>query len=117
LLQTIMPSLIAVGTLVLLCHAYGVEFKGFFQVLAVAAATLSSVLPRGRFNGQQPVLPAALPLAVSVIVRWMVIIAILLGVGYVTKYSEDFSRRVVLTWIVVTPALLVLVALYLHEMM
>ena len=117
LLQAIMPSLIAVGTLVLLCHAYGVVFSDFFQVLAVAVAILSSVLPRGRSNGQQPVLPAAIPLALSVIVRWMLIIAILLGVGYVTKYSEDFSRRVVLTWVVVTPALLVLVALYLHEMM
>ncbi len=117
LLQAIMPSLIAVGTLVLLCHAYGVVFSDFFQVLAVAVAILSSVLPRGRTNGQQPVLPAALPLALSVIVRWMLIVAILLGIGYVTKYSEDFSRRVVLTWVVVTPALLVLVALYLHEMM
>jgi putative colanic acid biosynthesis UDP-glucose lipid carrier transferase len=117
LLQAIMPSLIAVGTLVLLCHAYGVVFSDFFQVLAVAVAILSSVLPRGRTNGQQPVLPAAVPLALSVIVRWMVIVAILLGIGYVTKYSEDFSRRVVLTWVVVTPVLLVLVALYLHEMM
>jgi Undecaprenyl-phosphate glucose phosphotransferase len=117
LLQAIMPSLIAVGTLVLLCHAYGVVFSDFFQVLAVAVAILSSVLPRGRSNGQQPVLPAAIPLALSVIVRWMLMVAILLGIGYVTKYSEDFSRRVVLTWVAVTPALLVLVALYLHEMM
>ena len=117
LLQAIMPSLIAVGMLVLLCHAYGVVFSDFFQVLAVAAAILSSVLPRGRTNGQQPVLPAAIPLALSVIVRWMVIVAILLGIGYITKYSEDFSRRVVLTWVMLTPALLVLVALYLHETM
>jgi putative colanic acid biosynthesis UDP-glucose lipid carrier transferase len=117
LLQAIMPSLIAVGTLVLLCHAYGVEFKDFFQVLAVAAAILSSLLPRGRSNGQQPVLPAALPLAASIIVSWLVIVAILLGVGFITKYSEEFSRRVVVTWALVTPALLVIVSLYLHEMM
>ncbi|MEJ1964040.1 MAG: hypothetical protein WDO56_21860 [Gammaproteobacteria bacterium] len=117
LLQAIMPSLIAVGTLVLLCHAYGVAFSDSYQVLAVAAAILSSVLPRGRSNGQQPVLPAAMPLAFSVIVRWMVIVAILLGVGFVAKYSEDFSRLVVVTWVLLTPALLVIVALYLHEMM
>jgi putative colanic acid biosynthesis UDP-glucose lipid carrier transferase len=117
LLQALMPSLIAVGMLVLLCHAYGVDFSEFFQVLAVAVAILSSVLPRGRTNGQQPVVPAAMPLAFSVIVRWMLIVAILLGIGYITKYSEDFSRRVVLTWVVVTPALLVIVALYLHEIM
>ena len=32
----------------------------------------------------------------------------LLALGYVTKYSEDFSRRVVLTWVFATPCLLVL---------
>jgi putative colanic acid biosynthesis UDP-glucose lipid carrier transferase len=117
LLQAIMPSLIAVGMLVFLCYAYGVVFSDFFQVLAVAVAILSSVLPRGRSNGQQPVLPAALPLALSVLVRWMVIVAILLGVGFITKYSEDFSRRVVGTWVLATPVLLVIVALYLHEWM
>ncbi len=117
LLQAIMPSLVAVGTLVLLCHAYDADFRDFFQVLAVAAAILSSVLPRGRTNGQQPILPAAIPLALSIIVRWMVIVAILLAVGFITKYSEEFSRRVVVTWVLVTPALLVIVALYLHETM
>ncbi len=58
-----------------------------------------------------------MPLALSVLVRWMVIVAILLGIGFVTKYTEDFSRRVVVTWVLVTPALLVVVALYLHEWM
>src|SRR5688572_22756508 len=117
LLQTIMPPIIAVGMLVLLCHFYGVAFTDFFKVLAVAVAILSSILPRGRTNGQQPVLPAAVPLAFSVVVRWMVIVAILLGIGFVTKYTEDFSRSVDITWVLLTPALLVLVALYLHEMM
>ncbi len=117
LLQSLMPSVIPVGMLVLICHAYGVEFSEFFQVLAVAVAILGSVLPRSRWNGHQPVLPDAAPLAISVLLRWMVIVAILLGIGYVTKYSEDFSRRVVLTWVVFTPAVLVVVLLYLHEMM
>ncbi len=117
LLQAIMPPVIAVGMLVLLCRVYDAEFVQFFQVLALSVAVLSSLLPRGRTNGQTPVVPATVPLALSVLVRWMVIIAILLGIGYVTKYSEEFSRRVVLTWVVVTPALLVIVALYLHEAM
>jgi putative colanic acid biosysnthesis UDP-glucose lipid carrier transferase len=117
LLQAILPSLIPVGMLVLLCHVYGVGFQDFFQVLAVAVAILSSVLPRGRTNGQTPVLSATVPLVFSVLARWLVMIAILLAIGYITKYSEDFSRRVVLTWVVTTPAMLVLVTLYLHETM
>src|ERR1041385_5615158 len=55
LLQAIMPSVIAVGMLVLLCHVYGTEFTDFFRVLALAVAVLSSLLPRGRTNGQTPV--------------------------------------------------------------
>jgi putative colanic acid biosynthesis UDP-glucose lipid carrier transferase len=47
----------------------------------------------------------------------MVIIAILLAIGFVTKYSVDFSRRVVLTWAVMTPAVLILVTVTLHELM
>jgi putative colanic acid biosynthesis UDP-glucose lipid carrier transferase len=117
LLQAILPSLIPVGMLALLCQFYDAPFVEYFQVLAVAVAILSSMLPRGRTNGNQPVLPAAMPLALSVLVRWMVIVAILLGIGYVTKHSDDFSRRVVLTWALLTPAVLVIVTLGLHEMM
>src|SRR6185312_3375135 len=57
-----------------------------------------------------------LPLAMGVIMRWMVIIAILLAIGFVTKYSVDFSRRVVVTWAISTPAALILVTLSLHEL-
>jgi len=44
-----------------------------------------------------------------------VIIAILLAIGFITKYSVEFSRRVVLTWAVATPGVLILVTLCLHE--
>jgi putative colanic acid biosynthesis UDP-glucose lipid carrier transferase len=86
--------------------------------LSILVAMLSLLLPRGRPGGVSPQLLAhTLPLAMGVVMRWMVIVAILLAIGYVTKYSEDFSRRVVLTWIVVTPAVLILVTLCLHELM
>ncbi len=93
------------------------EFNDGFQVLAVSVAVLSLLLPRGRQDGYSPLQPKMLPLALSVLVRWMIILAVLLAVGYVTKYSEDFSRRVMLTWVFCTPALLVIVALYLHDVM
>ena len=40
----------------------------------------------------------------------------LLALGYVTKFSEDFSRRVVVTWVLVTPVLLVMLSLVLQSM-
>jgi putative colanic acid biosynthesis UDP-glucose lipid carrier transferase len=44
-----------------------------------------------------------------------VLVAVLLALGYVTKFSEDYSRRVVVTWVLVTPVLLVLVQLLLQS--
>ena len=115
LLDAVMPALVAVGLLYGLCALYGIEFKGFFVVLSILSAMLSLLLPRG-----QPFQPAQLvkstwPLAVRVVVRWLIIVAILLAIGFVTKYSVDFSRRVVLTWAVSTPAVLILVSVCLHE--
>ena len=53
----------------------------------------------------------------SLLARWLFMLAVLLAIGYVTKFSEDFSRRVVLTWAVVTPVPLILVLLALNEAM
>ncbi len=119
LLQFLLPPLVAVGALYLLCIGYGERFSAFFQVLAVAVAVLTVLLPHGRANGHERLMseplagagahlsPAPLPLATRVIVRWLVIVAILLALGYVTRYSGTFPRRVVLTWIFVTPVALI----------
>ncbi len=96
---------------------YGIEFKGFYVVLAILSAMLSVLLPRGQPAGPAQLVKSTLPLTVGVVMRWLVIIAILLAIGFVTKYSVDFSRRVVLTWVVATPAVLILVTLCLHELM
>jgi putative colanic acid biosynthesis UDP-glucose lipid carrier transferase len=45
----------------------------------------------------------------------MVVVGILLAIGFITKYSADFSRKVVVSWIVVTPALIILASLCLQE--
>ena len=115
-LDAVLPPIVSVGLLYGLCALYGAEFKDFFVVLAILSALLSLLLPRGQpANGTQLV-KSTLPLAMGVMMRWMVIVAILLALGFVTKYSVEFSRRVVLTWAVATPAVLILVTLCLHEL-
>jgi len=117
LLQVILPPLVVAGTLFAMCSGYGVKFSGFFQVLAGTSAALTVLLPRGRPHDSSQLAPASLPLAVRVILRWLVIVAILLGIGYVTKYSGTYSRRIVLTWVVATPLMLVALSLALQELM
>jgi putative colanic acid biosynthesis UDP-glucose lipid carrier transferase len=116
-LDAVLPALVAVGMLYGLCAFYGVEFKGFFVVLSILSAMLSVLLPRGSPAQSSQLVRSTLPLAIRVVVRWMIILAILLAIGFVTKYSVDFSRRVVMTWAVTTPAVLILISVCLHELM
>ena len=116
LLDAVLPALVAVGLLYGLCALYGIEFKGFFVVLATLSGMLSLLLPRGQPVGEEQLVKSTLPLAMGVVARWLVIVAILLAIGFVTKQTVDFSRRVVLTWVVVTPAVLILVTLCLQEL-
>lgn len=116
--QAMAPPVTAVATLYTLCRLYGVEFTDFFLVLSVLAALLTVLLPTPQNNGAKPqILNGTGPLVARVVMRWLIIVSILLGIGYVTKYTEDFSRRVVLSWIVTTPMLLILVELVLQEIM
>jgi putative colanic acid biosysnthesis UDP-glucose lipid carrier transferase len=118
LLDVVVPPLVSVGLLYLSCLLYDAEFRGFFVVLSILVAMLSLLLPRGTAGGpSRQLLTATFPLAMGVVVRWLIIVGILLAIGFVTKYSVDFSRRVVVTWIVATPAVLILVTLSLHELM
>ncbi|HEV2269443.1 MAG TPA: undecaprenyl-phosphate glucose phosphotransferase [Steroidobacteraceae bacterium] len=120
LLEAVAPPAVSVGLLYGLCLLYNAEFRGFFVVLAILVAALSVLLPPPRTPtaGERQLLSPAwpLPLAGRVLMRWMVIIGILLAVGFVTKYSGNFSRRIVLSWIIATPAVLIVVMICLQEL-
>ena len=110
-LQTLAPAIVAIGMLAGIAHAYGVAFGSHFMMLSVLLAILSPVimkppqlttlrLPMGKWS-----------IVASLVARWLFMLAVLLAIGYVTKFSEDFSRRVVLTWAVVTPVPIILALL------
>jgi putative colanic acid biosysnthesis UDP-glucose lipid carrier transferase len=127
-LQFLLPPLVAVALLYLLCATYHQVFTPLFHVAAALTAILSVLLPRGRANanGATPIALASaqstarlssgqLPLAARVIVRWLVIVAILLGIGYFTRASGTFPRRIFLTWLLATPVALIIVNAGLQE--
>ena len=120
LLEAMAPPAVSVGLLYGLCLLYGAEFRGFVVVLAILVAALSVLLPPPRTPpaaGRQLLSPAwPLPLAGRVLARWMVIVGVLLAVGFVTKYSSNFSRKIVLSWIIATPAVLIVVLICLQEL-
>lgn len=115
LIQAFVPCAVTAGSLYVLCRAYDVEFDDTFRVMCGLVFVLSLVLitpPR-----TSSLLPRTVPLAVSVIGRWLVLLAVLLAIAYATKFSAEYSRRVVLTWALLTPAVLIPSIMLMHEVM
>jgi putative colanic acid biosysnthesis UDP-glucose lipid carrier transferase len=115
LIQLLVPPLVAIGTLYGLTVFYGAKFDGEFRMLAVLVAILSPTVMRRPQVGSLTVIPRWGSIAASLVVRWMVLLAILFAIGYATKTSTEFSRRVVLTWSVVTPVPLIFISIAFNE--
>jgi putative colanic acid biosynthesis UDP-glucose lipid carrier transferase len=116
-MRSMLPAAAAVGCLFVVAQAYGVEFSRDFAALSIIVAALSAVLlrpPQMMTNGTAAQWGG---LAVGVVTRWLVILAVLLAIGYATKFSSLYSRRVVITWALVTPLVLIAVTLALHAAM
>jgi putative colanic acid biosynthesis UDP-glucose lipid carrier transferase len=115
LIQLLVPPLVAFGTLFVLTRIYDVQFDTGFQVLSVLVAILSpTVMKRPQVNALT-VIPRWGSIAVSLVLRWLFLLAILIAIGYATKTSSEFSRRVVLTWAAVTPIPLIFVSIAFNE--
>lgn len=117
LLQLLLPAVVAVVCLYSLISFFDVDLDRPFHLLAMVVAGLSLLLPRPPRTMSAQVMAEPWPLAVGVIMRWMMLLAGLLAIGYITKFSALYSRRVVLSWAVLTPALVIPVSLLLNEWM
>jgi putative colanic acid biosysnthesis UDP-glucose lipid carrier transferase len=113
-LMEALPAVLAGVMFYPLTRLYDVEFDRPFLVLSIVAASLTLVVLPTR-NPSRQIISGRLELATSLLLRWSVLVAVLLALGYVTKFSEDFSRRVIVTWVLVTPLLLVMLSLILQE--
>ena len=112
-LQVIAPSLIVVGGLYVCAAVFSVHIDETYGALAIISGALALValrLPADlavQFSGR------AQNTALTVLFGWSLVVSMLLLIGYVTKSSSYFSRRVIGTWLVMTPVLLYLSTLFL----
>jgi Undecaprenyl-phosphate glucose phosphotransferase len=114
-LMDALPAVLAGVMFYPLTRIYDVQYDRPFLVLSILAATFTlAVLPPRNQTSQ--VVSGRLELATILLWRWAVLVACLLALGYVTKFSEQYSRRVVVTWVLVTPVLLVMLQLLLQSM-
>ena len=117
LLQAVAPAVVAVSMLYLTIFAYDVKFEDYFHAMAVIVALLMLLLPYPARTVNTQIFSGAVPLAAGVVMRWAIMLAALLAIAYIAKFTEQYSRRVVLTWAVLTPAVLIVVTTLLHEIM
>ena len=115
LIQVLVPPLVAIGVLFGLSQLYDVKFDGEIRVLAVLVAILAPLVLKRPQLSTLTILPRWGAIAFSLVVRWLVLLALLFAIGYATKTSAEFSRRLVLTWAVVTPIPLIFVSILLNE--
>src|SRR5580704_2784259 len=104
-LHTILPTCCAIFTLYAAERAYDVPIDNAFLALVVAVATLSLGLLQSRTEITSRLSSGRAALSIDILLRWGVLLGILVVIGYVTKSSADYSRRVILTWAVATPCL------------
>ena len=115
LVQLLIAPLVAIGTLYGLTLLYDVKFDAEFRILAVLVAILAPTVMKRPQVGRLTIIPRWGSIAFSLMVRWGVLLAILFAIGYATKTSTEFSRRVMLTWAMVTPIPLIFVSLVYND--
>jgi putative colanic acid biosynthesis UDP-glucose lipid carrier transferase len=115
LAQALVPPFLAAGCLYVAAIMFGVAFDQDFLILTALVVVLGAVLLQPQRSLTPQILNGRLRLAGVVALRWAILLFVLLAVGYATKSSTIFSRRALLTWATVTPAILIIANLVMHE--
>jgi putative colanic acid biosynthesis UDP-glucose lipid carrier transferase len=117
LAQALAPAAVAVLTLYVLALFEGVEFDPIHRAVAFLAGVLSLMFLRIRDNGRPLIMAHPLVIGVQLLLRWLGIVAVVIVAGFVTGFSPAFSAKLILTWAVLVPFVLLPVAMLLHELM
>jgi putative colanic acid biosynthesis UDP-glucose lipid carrier transferase len=115
LAQALVPPFLAAGCLYVAASIFGMAFDQDFLILTALVVVLGAVLLQPQRSLTPQILNGRLRLAGVVALRWAILLFVLLAVGYATKSSTIFSRRALLTWATVTPAILIIANLVMHE--
>jgi putative colanic acid biosynthesis UDP-glucose lipid carrier transferase len=110
-LQWLLDGIVVVLVLFLICWLYGETFRLIFQVLGLVTFLLTIMVFRAARLYQPWRGANFMRLVRRVFLNWLVIVAILMMLGYMSKTSLFFSRKVLLTWWVTVPLALVVLRL------
>ena len=116
LLRFVAPAVVAIVALYVIARFFGVPFNDDYMMLDVLVGILAPFILHLPPATSAQLLMRQWPAAVILLMRWVVLLGVLLAIGYITKLSAEFSRRVVLSWVVLTPVPLIVTSLLLNEL-
>ena len=105
-IQGTLYALVIMGNLALIASLLEQDLSAPYQVVMVLMGTFGLLTMR-RFDLLMPWQPGRQgSIGTQLYWTWVGLVGLLLFVGYLTRYSDYFSRRVLLLWFVTTPILL-----------
>jgi putative colanic acid biosysnthesis UDP-glucose lipid carrier transferase len=107
LMKGLLNPVAVVTTLFICTLVYQEPFGGHYMVLGILVFLISTQVfdDVNVLRPWQGVRPAAEER--KILLDWILVIGILLFLAFVTKLSAQFSRKVILTWFVATPVVLI----------
>jgi putative colanic acid biosynthesis UDP-glucose lipid carrier transferase len=114
--QAVVPAVVAVCSLYATVTLFGKVFdRSSEAIVIVAVLCLVLIQPPREVTTQ--LTSARMTAVADVIFRWLLLLAVMFTVGYVTKSLAGYPRRIFLTWAAVTPLALIAVTLAMQEIM
>ena len=108
LLEYLLDPFITILSLFIVIHAHQIPFEGPYVVLTVITFLISCVIFEQSDICRSWLYGGLWSRGRSVLISWIFLAGILLFLGYATKSSDEFSRRVIFTWLLITPPLILL---------
>lgn len=103
LVRRLSAALVVFATLRFGMVVYDVELSDAYQALLIISTLLALLLFPGSGHSDLQIKPRFWATAMSTLWIWCILFAILLVLGYATKTSAIYSRRLLLSWGVVAP--------------
>jgi putative colanic acid biosysnthesis UDP-glucose lipid carrier transferase len=116
-MQSFAPAVIAVSSLYGLLGVFEVTPGPYFHSLALVVALLAVTVLRIPRTATSQLFGGNFALVIAVGLRWLIVLAVLFALGYVSHVSTQYPRRVILTWALLTPVLILGAALVLQELL
>jgi putative colanic acid biosysnthesis UDP-glucose lipid carrier transferase len=114
--QAVMPAVVAVASLYATIVFFGIVFNRSSEAIIIVAV-LCLILVQAPREVTTQLTSARIASVADVIFRWLLLLAVMLAIGYVTKSLTDYPRRIFMTWAVVTPVALIFSTLAMQEVM